>query len=208
MIQQFIFNQYQVNTYLCWDTATKEAIAVDPACETEHEKVLFDQFVEEQKLHLTAVVNTHCHIDHILGVNYVVNKYNTRYFYHADDHYLIKNAEYQAQILGFTYHAVPDFEPLPERLKVGELSVEVFHIPGHSCGGVAFYIPQDQAVITGDSLFARNIGRVDLPGGDYKTLVNAIKKHLLILPQDTVVLPGHGESSTIADEKQYNPYLQ
>lgn len=209
-VKIFTFNSFQVNTYLLYDE-TGEAVIVDPACESAVEVDQLTSFVEANKLKPQAIINTHAHIDHIVGVNDVKSIYSIPFKMHADDKLILDNALYSAQLFGFSLEAIPVVdEPLTEdaEIKFGSSSLKALHVPGHAPGSMVFYSSDDAFVIVGDVLFKGSIGRTDLPGGDYDALISGIREKLLTLPGQTKVFSGHGPSSTIQEEYDTNPFLK
>lgn len=207
---KFVFNPFQVNTYLIYN-GSKEAFVVDPACYDDSEKKVLSDYIDRQELTVKSIINTHCHIDHILGVEYLRKKYKTEFWCSEEDQFLIDNSEAQGDFFGFKVEkpSKPDrYLNEGEYLNLGGDKIQIYHIPGHSPGSLVFYLVKEKKVITGDVLFAGSIGRTDLPGGDYQILVNGIVEKLLRLNDDVEVLPGHGPASTIGQEKLTNPFLQ
>lgn len=208
-IKIFTFNSFQVNTYLLYDQS-KEAVLIDPACDSEEEFTLLKSFIEENELSLQRIINTHGHIDHIAGVQRVVDYFNVPFEIHPDDVSLLKVAPQSAQIFGFELEAakMPDGSiEEGKSIEFGNSSLKTLHVPGHSPGSIVFYSEENKFAIVGDVLFSGSIGRTDLPGGDYDTLISGIKSKLLTLPGDTKVFSGHGPSSTIQQEHDTNPFL-
>ena len=196
---------FMENCYIVGCPDTSDAVIIDPG----EEAGLFLRRLETEKLTLKAVWLTHGHVDHVDGVQRVVEETGVEVYLHPDDRKLYDN--YVLQRAKYGLGAV-DAPPPPDQdlahgdeLKVGNLSFTVRHVPGHSRGGVAFV--GHGAVFCGDSLFAGSIGRTDLPGGDTETLLNSIREQLLSLPDETVVYPGHMRETTIGTEKRTNPFL-
>lgn len=211
-VKQFVFNSFGVNTYIIYDSDTHEAIVVDPGMNSDAEHRRFDEFIDEQKLKITQVVNTHLHIDHCIGDNYVADKYGIKIAAHPDDTFLGQNIEAQARMFGLS---AMNTSPViinvnladGDIIKLGSHEIKVIHVPGHSPGGIALYCADSNILISGDALFHGSIGRTDLPGGEHNTLLTSIKEKLLTLPDSSLVLPGHDMSTTIAKEKSGNPFL-
>lgn len=211
-LKHFVFNNFGENTYIVYDTDSLDAIVVDPGMLTDSEMAAFDRFVSEKGLHLARVVLTHGHIDHCFGAKGVAAHYGIKVAGNRDDEPLTRSLGEQALRFGMGRIVsgalcLDEYLADGDRIEVGDSHLDVLHVPGHSPGGIALYAPVEKFVIVGDSLFRGSIGRTDLPGGNYATLIGAIQKKLLTLPDDTVVLPGHGELTTIAVEKVNNPYL-
>ena len=209
-LKKFVFNPFLENTYLIWDTETLEAMIVDPGCsDSNEEKELFD-FIEKNNLIPKYLVNTHCHIDHILGVNSVLKRYKIKYLIPEEDLPLLNMAVSQAEMFGLQIDTIanPD-EYLKEDfvMKLGDQIIRCLFTPGHTPGEFCLYSEQNKVCITGDVLFNQSIGRTDLWGGNYSQLIESIKSKLLTLPDDVTIFPGHGEYSTIGEEKKLNPFL-
>lgn len=212
-IKQFAFGPFGVNTYIVYDPETLEAIAVDPGMVNPGEYRLFDDFILSHGLKLTQVVNTHLHLDHCFGDNYVRDKYGVPVKAHPADAPLGEALKNQCAMFGL---CGPDDSPVKidiplhdgDSVCVGTYPLKVIHVPGHSPGGIALYSGECNFAIVGDSLFRGSIGRTDLPGGDYSTLVNAVADRLMPLPDSTLVLTGHDMSTTIGKERQSNPYIR
>lgn len=209
-LNTFVFNPFGENTYIIIDE-TKECVIVDPGCYTaSEEKALFD-FIDINQLKPLMVINTHGHVDHIVGNNAVKRRYDLKVVAHPDTKADFTQAKRQAVWLGLQPSGdidVPDHELQDgEMIKVGDGFLEVICTPGHARGSVSLYAPAEGWVLTGDALFCRSIGRTDLPGGDYDTLRESIRTRLFTLPDDTVVYSGHGEPTTIGEEKDFNPYV-
>ena len=208
-ILTFVFNAFQENTYLLFDE-TKECIIIDAGCYENSEKEEIVSFIKNNNLKPIKLVNTHGHIDHLLGVNYLCKKYNISLEAHKLDVPLFENTKQYAEYFGFEFEESPSIGSyLAENDKIdfGNSTLEIIHVPGHSPGSIAFYSKKQDFVIVGDVLFKGSIGRTDLPGGDYDTLINSIKTKLLNLPEGVIVFPGHGEKTSIGYEKKSNPFL-
>ncbi len=209
-VQKFVVNPFQENAYLLYDE-TGSCVLVDMGSYTVEEKkeVLF--FIENNQLEPVMIINTHCHVDHLLGNSFFKNKFKVSIAAHSDDEFMIDKAVEYGSVFGFEVEEPPPLDSYLEEGKAitfGSSSLEVFHVPGHSPGSVALYSSEDAFVITGDVLFDGGIGRTDLPGGDYDTLIRSITEKLLVLPDEAKVYPGHGPETTIGEEKRFNPFLK
>jgi len=210
-IKKFTFNLFNENTYLLWDDSTKDAAIIDPGCHARSEEYELQNFIASSCLNLKYLINTHCHIDHILGCSFVKEKYNPLYLAPEKDIPLLVNVSQQAQMVGmdFSFSPLPD-EYLTENTKIilGKTELIFLSTPGHTPGEFCVHILEEYICFTGDVLFFDSIGRTDLWGGNYNTLMNSISEKLLNLPSETVIYPGHGDQSTIGREKSLNPFLQ
>ena len=209
-VRVFTFNLFAENTYLFWDDETKDTAIIDPGISTTGEQKLLTEFISSQNLEIKYLINTHCHIDHILGCNFVKEKYNPVYYAPEKDLVLLDNAVKQAEMFNIELAEIPKPDRLIDsetEIFLGSSNIKFLFTPGHTPGEYCIYLKKEKICITGDVLFKEGIGRTDLWGGDYKTLMNSIEKELLTLPDDVVIYPGHGEPSTIGYEKQYNPFL-
>jgi len=177
----------------------------------QHEIDKMISFINNNQLQPKAIINTHTHIDHVFGVQALIDKYNIPFGMHQLDLPVLKAAAGSAMLFGFTFNAAPTptfFIKETEPLMLGNDKLQVFLTPGHSPGSISFYYPEGNWVISGDVLFEGSIGRTDLPGGNFDTLINSIRTSLFTLPGDTTVFSGHGPETTIANEQKFNPFLQ
>jgi hydroxyacylglutathione hydrolase len=203
----FTVNPFQENTYVVRDGT--DAVVVDPGFATHAEFAAFRKVIEESTASLKAVLLTHAHVDHVMGLQRVLDYYEVPvYLSHADLHlwenYMPQAALFgiQAQPFTFTPHDYPK-----DRLEIGKLTFDVFHTPGHSPDHVSLYSPGDGVLIAGDVVFRESIGRTDLYKGDFAVLERSIREKLYVLPDNTRVLPGHGPETSIDHEKRYNPFV-
>lgn len=207
-VHKLTYNPFQENTYILSDE-TGEAVIIDPGCYERHEQEHLANYVENQQLTVVKLINTHCHIDHILGNYFVSNHFNIDLGIHKDDLVTLKSVASYAHVYGFQgYQESPDpayFMNEGEQLTFGNSSLDIIFGPGHAPGHLAFYSKEDKFVINGDILFQGSFGRVDLPGGDFATLKKTILTKMFALPEDTVVYTGHGPETTIGIEKHHNP---
>jgi len=191
------------NAVILADEETKEAVIIDPGAEPDK----LDKALEGLKL--KAVINTHGHIDHVGQVGYIKQKYDVPFYLNSKDVYLTNNELFPgfAKAIGATPCPKPDFD-LKEGdvIKVGNLELNIIETPGHTPGSVCIYEPNHKVLVAGDTLFRGSVGRTDLPGGDEKTLLKSLQK-LMSLPEDTRVICGHYQDTTIGYEKQNNPYI-
>ena len=210
-IKSFTFNPFAENTYILHDTESLEAVIIDPGCYEKAEQEQLHQHISSRNLKVTKLLNTHCHIDHVLGNAWVKEKYGVKLYVHPADEATLKSVEAYAPAYGFSAYSPSQADVhLQEgaNIQVGTLALEVLFVPGHAPGHVAFYQPDQQFCINGDCLFNGSIGRTDLPGGDFDTLIRSIREKLFSLPDQTVVYCGHGPSTTIGQEKKYNPFCK
>lgn len=209
-LKSFPFNPFQENTYVVWDKEGHCAI-IDPGCYEQHERDELIAFIESQNLKPIKLLNTHCHVDHVLGNRFISEKYALDLEMHRDDLPVLQAVPSYARNWGFeTGEMVTPavFLKEGETVSVGDLTFEILHVPGHSPGSICFYHRPSAQVIAGDALFYGSIGRTDLPGGNHAQLINAIKTKLLTLPDEVRVHPGHGPATTVGFEKRNNPFLQ
>lgn len=207
-IKTFTFNPFQENTYLAIDEQ-KNAIIIDPGCSNPSEEALVDNFIQEENLNLLAIVNTHCHIDHVFGNAHFAEKYQLEIYTHKGELQTLAQAETTAKMYGLSsYRPSPiptQFLEEGERISFGEMEFEVLFVPGHSIAHIAFYNEKEAVLFGGDVLFKGSFGRYDLPGGNLQTLKNSIIEHFFQLPENVIVYSGHGPSTTIGEEKGSNP---
>jgi len=209
-IQCFVFNNFQVNTYLLFDE-TRQCTIVDAACFEPHEKKELSDFIENNKLILTRYINTHCHIDHILGSQFIAEKYHIYPEYHPSGEPFLMTAREIGMSFGYQLSHVPaakGFLNEGDEVKIGNSSLKVLYTPGHAEGSICLYAEKEGFVITGDVLFKDTIGRTDLPSGDFNQLMHSIKAKLFTLPDETLVYPGHGPETNIGYEKVNNPFIR
>ena len=211
MIKQFTFNHFEVNTYVLVDEQTKQCAIVDTACEASFEDAQLSQYIEQEGLTVTNILLTHAHVDHIAGLRQCCGHYHLPVTMHAEGRHLLKQAALYGDLMGFAVDDMSDLEVVEindgDILRVGETEVECRYVPGHCPGSMCFVEEAEKAVLTGDALFHFSIGRTDLPGGDYPTLIEKLKTRILTLPDDYRVLPGHGIPSQIGKERKYNSFL-
>lgn len=207
-VRSFAFNPFQENSFVLFDE-TKECVVVDPGCSDEEENSQLADFIQKENLQVKLLLNTHCHIDHVLGNRFVKETYHVRLLIHKTEEPVLKAAEVYAPSYGFhNYQHQPADAYMEDGdvVKFGNQSLQVLFVPGHSPGHVAFYSEPNRLVIGGDVLFYNSIGRTDLPGGNHQMLINSIHTKLFTLPDHVKVYPGHGPETTIGFEKRTNPF--
>ena len=209
-IEKLTFNAFQENTYILIDRNSGECIIVDPGCSTKSEEAELKMFLEKNELSPKRLINTHCHIDHILGNQFVANSYQLSLEAHRLEVPVLASGVQVGKMYGIPYDQSPEISVFLEEgqsFTFGNVTVDIILTPGHSPGSICLVLKEQKEVIGGDVLFQGSIGRTDLPGGDYDTLIQSIKTKLLILPDETIVHPGHGPSTTIGQERRSNPFL-
>lgn len=211
-IQTFPLILFGVNAYVVYDPDGGEAAIVDPGIVDNREIDAIDAFLKEMDLEVVAIINTHLHIDHSLANKGLADKYGVPVMAHPDDEMLGKNLAKQAREFGLPLKvdsaAVSHDLKDGEKIRIGNGELTVIHVPGHSPGGIGLYDAADGFLISGDTLFEGSIGRSDLPGGNMAKLLESIKKRFYILPDNTIVYPGHGGPTTIGREKSSNPFVR
>ncbi len=206
----FTFNPFQENTYLVFDE-TKECAIIDPGCFEAHERIELDKFIQDNELKPVRLINTHCHLDHVFGNAFVSRTWELELEIHKGE---LPVLEAVPQIAKFYGMPSGELSPAPGRfieegeiIAFGNTKMEAILTPGHSPASLSFFIREGGLLIAGDVLFREGIGRTDLPGGDYDTLIASINDKLLPLGDDVKVFPGHGPSTTIGHERRHNPFL-
>lgn len=208
-VKMLTFNAFQENTYVVYN-AHKEAIIIDPGCNTESEKEVLFSFIETNGITPIHLVNTHCHIDHILGNKFISERYNLKLMAHNLEEPILASGSAVSNMYGILYDPSPEIEIFlneGDDFYLGDDSFELFLCPGHSPGSLCFYNSDSKILIGGDVLFQGSIGRTDLPGGDFNTIIKSIKQKLFRLPDETTIYCGHGPNTTIGFEKRTNPFL-
>jgi hydroxyacylglutathione hydrolase len=206
-IKIFCFNDFAENTMVLVDG--QACVIIDPGCYKKEESDELIQFIEGQKLQPERIINTHCHIDHILGVERIKTYFHIPFVMRETDMPTLKSARLSASLYGYHGFVEPepdDFIDSGYILKLGEQAWETLDVPGHSPGHIALYNREAAVCISGDVLFKRSIGRTDLPGGDHEILIRSIRTKLFTLPDHTKIYPGHGPQTSIGDEKKFNPF--
>ncbi|RLD71664.1 MAG: MBL fold metallo-hydrolase [Bacteroidetes bacterium] len=208
-ISSLVFNSFQVNTYLVRND-NGDCLVIDPAFYSPEEISAFDQYISSEGLSIKGQLNTHCHVDHVLGVKHMQTAYKCPLRAHTNESGLLNNAPLMGEVYGLKVEPLSAIDQAitdNEIITLGEDKLKSILVPGHSPGSLSFYSPEAGFVVTGDALFQGSIGRTDLPGGDYDTLISSIRNRLLTLPPETTVYPGHGNPTTIGEEASNNPFL-
>jgi glyoxylase-like metal-dependent hydrolase (beta-lactamase superfamily II) len=209
-VQCFTFNPFQENTYVVYDE-TKECVIFDPGNINVKEDKILSAFIENEQLNVVQLINTHCHLDHVFGNQYVVEKYKVEFSMHKGEVPVLNSFIPTCQLYGIPIK-VPSPNPTKfiehqDVISFGNTQLLALLTPGHSPASLSFYCEASGFIISGDVLFRESIGRTDLPGGNFDTLVNSINTHLFTLPNQTIVYSGHGPTTTIGYEKENNPFL-
>ena len=208
-IHSLVFNPFYENTYIIHDEEGT-AIIVDPGCYETYEKEQLQAYIRTNNLQVKLILNTHCHIDHVLGNAFVKAEYEAELWIPEGEKDMIKAVGGYAANWGIDHfeQAVVDRYIDTSPISVGQLNFEVRLAPGHSPGHLVFYNAEEKALIGGDVLFRESIGRTDLPGGNHQQLLESIRTELFTLPEDTTVYSGHGPTTTIGFEKVHNPFVK
>ncbi len=210
-VKTFVCNMLHENCYVVYDEQSHEAAVIDPGMYWDEEKRRFSKFIEENGLHVKYLLCTHLHFDHIFGTTFIEDTYGLRVSASLEDSAWITNFAQTVARFGITPNTMPRpvGHPLHEGsiLTLGTETLRCIATPGHSAGGMCFYAEESGILFAGDTLFQGSIGRTDFADGSYAQLIQSIQKQLLILPEVTIVYPGHGDPTNIGDEAQYNPYL-
>ena len=205
ILETLIVGPLGVNCYIVGDDKTRDALVIDPGGDARD---ILDT-LRRERLKLVALVATHAHFDHLLALDEVRAQTRAPFLICADEVELLTNVQIGARLFGFSLPQPAPADRLlreGDEVRAGSIALNVLHTPGHSPGGMCLL--GDQCVFVGDTLFQGGIGRVDLPGGDYATLMRSIRDKLLTLPDATIVYPGHGAATTIGEERQLNPFLR
>lgn len=209
-IRKFTFNPFSENTYVVSDE-TGDCIIVDPGCYNADERNELDGYISTHHLHPVKLVLTHCHIDHVLGMQHVAEKYGIPIYAHQLAPEVLSMLPQTAMLFGFPSVSAPEPDVLldeKDTLEFGHTRFQILHCPGHSPDSIVFYQPEEKTALSGDVLFYGSIGRPDLPGGNLETLLSSIRNKLFTLPDEVTVYSGHGPETTIGHEKRTNPFLQ
>jgi glyoxylase-like metal-dependent hydrolase (beta-lactamase superfamily II) len=211
VVKSFVFNPFAENTYIAHCSETRQAVIIDPGCRMVHEESQLKQYIISENLKPVMLVNTHCHIDHIMGNGYVSRTWNLALHLHEGEEETMNFSS----VWGKSYGLEIGDQPVEriyitdrENLKVGNETFEVLFTPGHSIAHISLYHAGQHILFSGDVLFRQGIGRYDLPGGNLEILEHSIKTRLYILPEDTKVYSGHGPVTEIGFEKEHNPYVR
>lgn len=210
-VESFVFNMFYENTFVVYDDSKKCAV-IDPGCHSQAERERLKNFIIRKGLEPVLLLNTHCHVDHVFGNRFVAETWKLKLAIPDGEQQVLESLPMVAQM-----YAIPNVQqsPDPEILfkendifSFGNSTMKVISAPGHSPAGACFYFESEQILIAGDVLFEDSIGRTDLPGGDYDTLISNIKNKLLVLPDEVKVFCGHGNSTSIGRERKHNPFLR
>lgn len=209
-IKVFEFSPIQENTYVLYDESGS-CIIIDPGCYFDNEREELVKFIEDSALKPMMLLNTHCHLDHVFGNKFIAEKFKLIPHIHKNEKSLLEMAPASGLMYNLpfdNYQGELIYLEDAQKIAFGKDELEVIFAPGHSPGSICFYSEKDGFLIGGDVLFQNSIGRTDLPGGDYETLIRSIKERILVLPDQTIVYSGHGPSTTVGRERKNNPFLQ
>lgn len=207
-IKSFVFGPFQENTYVLSDD-NGTGIIVDPGCyEPAEQQQLYD-YIENNDIQITQIINTHCHIDHVLGNEFVKQHFQVPLAIPKGEKEVFLAVQSYAPVYGFHKYREAEIDQYIDEhdsISFGDITLKVLSVPGHSPGHLAFYHPESGCCLSGDVLFLGSIGRTDLPGGDHQTLIDSIHQKMFSLPAETTVYSGHGPPTTIGQEKKSNPF--
>ena len=204
-VERFVIGMMGTNCYLVSNTETKECVIVDPAVYSEE----LAAHIRREELSVQAILLTHGHFDHIMGIDGFLKEYDVPVYAHREEAVLLNDADYNASSdygRAYTYSGASHVED-GQILNLAGMQFQVIHTPGHTIGGCCYYAEAEKILFSGDTLFQMSVGRSDFPTGNGRQLIGSIQKKLMVLPEETIVYPGHMEQTTIGDEKRRNPYL-
>jgi len=210
-IKQFELNPFSMNCYLYYDEEKKDGVIIDPAAFTEEEKKQITDFVESNRIKVKYIINTHGHLDHILGNNFAKNYFKVPVYMHKEDNFMLKESKEQARFFGLDFPEPPPTDVFINEdtvLTINDTDLTFINTPGHSPGSVCIIDHKNKNVFCGDLIFNKAIGRTDLQGGDLNTLISSVKNKLFkVCSDDYKLYPGHMDDTNIKDEKSSNPFL-
>lgn len=207
-IEKFTFNPFAENTYVVSDNGI--AAIFDPGMHNVEEEKEIQEYLNEEKLDLQFLINTHCHIDHILGNQYVADRFKLKLKASEKESLTLSWAAQSAAMWSVPFKGSPEIEEFlkeDETLQIGDSKWEILEVSGHAVGHLVFYNDANKVLIGGDTLFFESIGRTDLPGGNHQDLISNIHAKLMVLPDEVSVYSGHGPETTIGHERENNPFL-
>ncbi|MEO8711826.1 MAG: MBL fold metallo-hydrolase [Parafilimonas sp.] len=209
-IEYFTFNPLAENTYVL-SNEKDDAVIIDPGCYFTEEERTLENYITEQGLKPVQLLNTHCHLDHVCGNNWVHKNYGLELYMHKDEKTVLEFAPAAGNMYGLSftnYNGPLHYLNEGDEIFLGDDKLKILLTPGHSPGSICFYCPSQNFIIDGDVLFYESIGRYDFPGGNEQQLYKSIKEKLYSLPDETIVYPGHGNPTSIGHEKKNNPFVQ
>ncbi|MEI8098972.1 MAG: MBL fold metallo-hydrolase [Sediminibacterium sp.] len=208
-VKVFKFSPIQENTYLLYND-TNKAIILDPGCYTTEEQETLKKFLIDNQLEPVQLVNTHCHLDHVFGNDWVHKTYGLELYIHPNEEKMLEFAPKSGENWGMpfiNYSGPLHFLSQENTISLGQDQLSIRFTPGHSPGSISFYCAEQGFIISGDVLFYESIGRTDLPMASHEQLLNSIKEQMLTLPDEVIVYSGHGRPTTIGHERKNNPFL-
>lgn len=210
-VKQITLNPFSMNCYIYYDENSKDGLIIDPAAFSPAEETSITDFMEQNEININYIINTHGHLDHILGNKFAKDAFNVPIYLHKDDLFLLNNAQAQADLFGLEISDVPAVDKLISEesiIRINNAELKFIHTPGHSPGSVCMIDDKNKNVFCGDLIFKNSVGRTDLQGGSMDVLIDSIKNKLFkVCGDDYTLYPGHMEVTNIGDEKKYNPFL-
>ena len=207
-IKSFTFNDYQENTYIVSENGN--CIIIDPGNYQTNENKEIKDYIDDLRLIPQSILITHCHIDHVLGIDFLVKEFSVNVYIPESEINLYRDIENYAPLFNlekYNHFSNIKFLDLSKKIIFENQSIKLLNLPGHSPGHVGFYFIENNICFSGDVIFKNSIGRTDLPGGNYDTLISSIKNELFLLDDSLKIYPGHGPTTTIFDERKNNPFL-
>jgi len=205
----FTVGPFQENTFVVVHDSQKISI-IDPGVSNSHEEMTLKNLIQDCHLPVQQIINTHCHIDHVLGNDFCVQQYKAPLYYSAKDEYNLERAIQMSELWSIPYKPSPlanSYIEEGDSILWGESGVDIWHVPGHCSGHLAFIDHENRCIFSGDVLFYESIGRIDLPGGDADEIEKSIQR-LYTLPDDYIIFCGHGQPTSIGHEKIHNPFFK
>ncbi|MCO6495028.1 MAG: MBL fold metallo-hydrolase [Bacteroidetes bacterium] len=210
-LKSFIFNPFAENTYLVWDENSLECTIFDPGCSDFEEEQIIENFIKENQLKPVQLINTHCHIDHVLGNLHFCEKYNLKLKAHNLETSILEWSQSSAMMFQIPYNPYPHIDiqiDEADTITIGNHQLEIRLTPGHSPGSLTFVCHEFEWALVGDVIFYQSIGRTDLPSGNFQILEESIRKKIYSLPDNYTLFSGHGQQTTVGYEKRYNGFVR